>query len=214
MHRKRVTCELHDSYFRLMIIKYAIPRTAEHIPMASYGEILSGRLNYYITRWRQEISQFGDPLVTRYGRESQHPAEWAPGPPVEQPWRTRTTHGYVQRGWGGQYVAVFVQSPTPSHTQTLQIKWKLYFLKKSSRVFIASLSLCRCVLHESAYVYTTHVSWGVSHRSLFDSKFLQVFRILLSVLAYISNDMIGVVSILPLTSNSSIFFFHQAFGNC
>ncbi len=25
MHRKRVTCELHDSYFRLMTIKHAIP---------------------------------------------------------------------------------------------------------------------------------------------------------------------------------------------
>ena len=29
MHRKRVTCELHDSYFRSMMIKHAIPRTAE-----------------------------------------------------------------------------------------------------------------------------------------------------------------------------------------
>ena len=44
MHGKRVTCELHDSYFRLMTIKHAIPK------------ILSGRLNYYITRWRQEVS--------------------------------------------------------------------------------------------------------------------------------------------------------------
>ena len=31
-----------------------------HIPMASYGEILSGWLNYYITRWRHEVSYFGD----------------------------------------------------------------------------------------------------------------------------------------------------------
>ena len=44
MHRKRVTCELHNSYFRLMTIKDAIPK------------ILSGRLNYYITRGRQEVS--------------------------------------------------------------------------------------------------------------------------------------------------------------
>ena len=29
MHRKRVTCELHESYFRSMTIKHAIPRTAE-----------------------------------------------------------------------------------------------------------------------------------------------------------------------------------------
>ena len=29
MHRKRVTCELQDSYFRSMTIKHAIPRTVE-----------------------------------------------------------------------------------------------------------------------------------------------------------------------------------------
>ena len=29
MHRKRVTCELHDSYFHAMTIKHAIPKTAE-----------------------------------------------------------------------------------------------------------------------------------------------------------------------------------------
>ena len=29
MHRKRMTCELHDSYFRWMTIKHAIPKTAE-----------------------------------------------------------------------------------------------------------------------------------------------------------------------------------------
>ena len=28
MHRKRVTCELHNSYFRSMTIKHAIPKTA------------------------------------------------------------------------------------------------------------------------------------------------------------------------------------------
>ena len=29
MHWKRVTCELHDSYFRAMTIKHTIPKTAE-----------------------------------------------------------------------------------------------------------------------------------------------------------------------------------------
>ena len=29
MHQRRVTCELHNSYFRLMTIKHAIPRMAE-----------------------------------------------------------------------------------------------------------------------------------------------------------------------------------------
>ena len=44
MHWKRVTCELHDSYFRSMTIKHAIPKTAEmHIPLASYGKRSRGR---------------------------------------------------------------------------------------------------------------------------------------------------------------------------
>ena len=29
MHRKKVTCELHDSYFRSMMITHAIPKMAE-----------------------------------------------------------------------------------------------------------------------------------------------------------------------------------------
>ena len=41
MHQKRVTCELHDSYFRLMTIKHAIPQTAEvtHSDGQSGGDI-------------------------------------------------------------------------------------------------------------------------------------------------------------------------------
>ena len=57
-----------------------------------------GALNYYITRWRQEVSLVWrpDPLVTRCGRESQHPAEWGPRPPVKQHRRTRKKRGYGQ----------------------------------------------------------------------------------------------------------------------
>ena len=29
MHRKRLTCELHDSYFRSTMIKHATPKRAE-----------------------------------------------------------------------------------------------------------------------------------------------------------------------------------------
>ena len=50
MHRKRVTCERHDSYFRLMTIKHAIPKIEWAIEWA---------LNYYITRSRQEVRQLG-----------------------------------------------------------------------------------------------------------------------------------------------------------
>ena len=42
MHRKIVTCELHDSYFCLMTIKHVIPRTAEmtHPGGQSWGDIV------------------------------------------------------------------------------------------------------------------------------------------------------------------------------
>ncbi len=48
MHRKRVTSELHDSYFRLMTIKHSISK----IEWAIVWE-----LNYYITQSRRELRQ-------------------------------------------------------------------------------------------------------------------------------------------------------------
>ena len=79
------TCELHDSYFRLMTIKHTIPKI-EWAMELSYNSVKTGS---------QLVLEFRDPLVTRCGRESPHPIEWAPGPPVEQPLRTRKT----QRWW-------------------------------------------------------------------------------------------------------------------
>ena len=69
---------------------------------------LNGGLNYYITRWRQEVSQFGDPkLETRCGRESQYSAEsWAPlGFRLSNP-RERERHNADGHKSGGQYVVV------------------------------------------------------------------------------------------------------------
>ena len=95
MHRKRVTSELHDCYFRLMTIKHSISRS-------------SGRSNDYIIQlsstsqwscsrvpdsWRWDVvgkarpdrGALGNPdgvwgpekMLIRCGKESQHPAEWA-----------------------------------------------------------------------------------------------------------------------------------------
>ena len=47
MHQKRVTCELHDSYFRLMTIKHSISKIEWAIEWA---------LNYYITQSRRKLS--------------------------------------------------------------------------------------------------------------------------------------------------------------
>ena len=41
MHRMRVTCELHDSYFRLMMIKHAIPKTERAIELL-YNSVGTG----------------------------------------------------------------------------------------------------------------------------------------------------------------------------
>ena len=42
MHRKRVTCELHDSYIRLMMIKHASPKTQE----VAYSGLASHKNRY------------------------------------------------------------------------------------------------------------------------------------------------------------------------
>ena len=91
MHRKRVTCELHESYFRLMTIKHAIPKTAEvtHSDGQLWGDIeWAIELLYNSLKTGSQLVWRSQSLETRCGRESQHPAEsWAPGIPVEQPWR-------------------------------------------------------------------------------------------------------------------------------
>ena len=144
MHRNRVTSELHDSYFRLMTIKHAIPKIEWAIDLL-YNSVEPGNQ----MSWRR------DELETRWGRESQQKAE--PLGLRLSIRRTRTTHGYVRRGWWGQYVAVFVRSPTPSHTQTLQIKWDIYFFKEvfahlySLRQAVSCVYICIVLLYE----YTT-----------------------------------------------------------
>ena len=80
IHQKRVTCELHDSYFRLMTVKHAIPRTVEvtHPDGQLWGDIeWEIELLYNSVNTGSQLVWRPDPLVTRCGRESQHPAEWA-----------------------------------------------------------------------------------------------------------------------------------------
>ena len=70
-----MTCELHDSYFRLMTIKHAIPKIEWAIEWA---------LDYYITQLRQEVRQLGIRDVgERRGRESHTQPKGPSGPPME-----------------------------------------------------------------------------------------------------------------------------------
>ena len=72
-----MTCELHDSYFRLTTIKHAIPKTEWAIEWV---------LNYYITQSRQKSDQLELKLEMRCGREN-HTRPKGPsgpsGPPIE-----------------------------------------------------------------------------------------------------------------------------------
>ena len=67
-----MTCELHDSYFRLMTIKHAIPKIEWAIEWT---------LNYYITLSRQEVRQLE--LEARWGRESHTRLKGPSGLPIK-----------------------------------------------------------------------------------------------------------------------------------
>ena len=108
MHRKRVTCELHDSYFHLMTIKHAIPRTAEvtHSDGQLWGDIEWAIEQLYNSVKTGSQLVFGDQSVgDKMPKRKPAPSRVGPGPPVEQHQhqRERNTDGHKS---GGQYVAV------------------------------------------------------------------------------------------------------------
>ena len=141
MHRKRVTCELHDSYFCLMTIKHAILKIEWAIELL-YNSVKTG--SQWV--WRS------DPLVTRCGRESQHSAGWATGLRLSSPGERERHNAEGHKSGGSIYCSLCSVPNSLSHTQPFQIKWEVYFfLKKSSLVFIiASI----CILHVYVDVYT------------------------------------------------------------
>ena len=56
MHRKRVTCELHDTYFRSMKITHAIPKIAEvkHLDRQISEEIAGAWNRVHFSAWEFE----------------------------------------------------------------------------------------------------------------------------------------------------------------
>ena len=171
MHRKRVTCELHDSYFRSMTIKHTIPKTAEvHIPMASYGNRWRRALNYYITQCTWNSRGFGD--QTSWRRDAVEKAstqQMEPSGPRLWVWgsdeleircsrenqhperlsspgeRERNADGHKS---GGSICCSSIRSPTPSHTQPFRIKWEVDFSKELCRSSLLCRrydSACRCI---------------------------------------------------------------------
>ena len=91
-----------------------------NIPFQRLSGRLSGLLNYYITRWRQGVSKLeSDELGTRVVEKARTQQSGPLGLRLSSPGE-RERHNADGHKSGGQYIAVFVQSPTPSHTQTLQ----------------------------------------------------------------------------------------------
>ena len=72
MHRKRVTCELHDSYFRLMTIKHAIPKIEWAIELL-YKSVKTG------SQWVGDQMSWREDVVGKATTQQKGPS----GPPIE-----------------------------------------------------------------------------------------------------------------------------------
>ena len=179
MHRRRVTCKLHDSYFCLMTIKHTIPKTAEvHIPIASYGEILSGRELLY--NWVHR--KFNQSLETRCGRESQHSAEsWASGWAAQE--NGKETLMAIRVGVNMlQFCSV---SNSLSHT-TLSNKVRgTYFSKElcCSSLLCRYDSACICRYICIMCLYSWSWSWLYNTMSQID-LFMKMFKLFWSTLMH------------------------------
>ena len=157
MHRKRVTSELHDSYFRLMTIKHSISKiewaSNDYITQLSSTNQLSwvefefqcGRESHTRLKGLGALMNWGpEKMLIRCNKESHHLAEWALGLRLSSPGE-RERHNADGITLGSKYFS-YVRSPAPSHMRTLSnpfrilaIKWEVNIVKE---VFLrASLSL-------------------------------------------------------------------------
>ena len=119
MHRKRVTRELHDSYFHSMTIKHAISRTAEvkHPGGQLWGDIeWAIELLYNSAEtgslwvWRE------DPLVTRCGRGNSTRRRGPPGHRLSSPGEWEETLMAIRVGVN---MLQFCSVSNSSHSKTL-----------------------------------------------------------------------------------------------
>ena len=128
MHRKRVTSELHDSYFRLMTIKPSISKIQWEIVWA---------LNYHFIEFesKKQLPAESRQLETRCGRESDSrprgpsgtPMEWTPASGEQE------RHNVTGITVGSRYYSLCSISSSLSHAtleqpfRTLAIKWEVKY---------------------------------------------------------------------------------------
>ena len=113
----------------------------------------SWTLNYYITQCTGNSIIWGsDELETRCGRENQHPERLGP---QASGWAAQENRKEMQLWpieWGS-ICCSSVRSSTPSHTQSFQIKWEVYFSKNSvARLYCVVVM----ILHASVYLAIQH----------------------------------------------------------
>ena len=132
MHRKRVTCELHDSYFHLMTIKHAIPKI-EWVIELLYNFVKTGTQLVLETRsWRQDVVE----------KASTQKKAGPPGLRLSSPGE-RERHNADGHKSGGQYIAVLFGHQLPL-TCNLSNKVRGILLSLLCHRY-DSVYICRCV---------------------------------------------------------------------
>ena len=157
MHQKRVTCELHDSYFRWMTIKHAIPRTVEvtHSDGQLWGDIEWRELLYNSLKTGSQSVWRSENLERRCGRESQHSAvSLAPGLRLSSTGERERNAVMVNRV-GVNMLQFCLVSNSLSHTNLSNEVRGTYFSKELCH---SSLLLCRC--YDFAYLCVCIVGHG------------------------------------------------------
>ena len=136
MPRKRVTCELHDSYFCSMTTKYAIPK-------------IEGGVELLYNSVHRKFNEFGDQKRWRNDAVEKTAPSRELGPRASG-WATQENwkETLMANRMGKSIYCSSVRSPTPSHTQTFQIKWGVYFSKNC----VARL-YCVVVMISHAFVF-------------------------------------------------------------
>ena len=156
MHRKRVTCELHDSYFRSMTIKHAIPKTAEvtHSDGQLWGDIeLAIELLYNSVKTGSQLVWRLESLERRCGGEKQHPAEGALGTPNWAIWGSEVLEKWCCRENSTQLRAGPPRPPDEQHQENG--KETLMAI----RVGVNMLQLCS--VSNSLYTQPFQIKWEV-----------------------------------------------------
>ena len=148
MHRKRVTCELHESYFRLMTIKHSISKIQWAIVWA---------LNYYLTQLssnrRSSCQEGSRQLETRCGKESHTRPRGPSGTLIE--WTPKLgeqeRHNVTVITVGSRNYSLYSVSSSLSHAtleqsfRILAIKWEVKYICKEVFLRLHSCVVSSCV---------------------------------------------------------------------